>query len=340
MKSNEYWKRRAEARMKASHDRADKTVILIRKAYDKAIKNIDEDIKNIFENFANLDGMTKAEAMELLNERVSNEALKRMIEALPLIQNAEVRQKVKNMISANAYKYRIARKELLKQSIRLEMAKLADQELTLNKTLYGKVIKETYGRCSFDTNKGIGVVLNFGKIPERRVKQILKEDWSGKHYSKRIWGNTAAYGEKVQQTVLEHVMTGNSVQKASADLANATKVGKFNAERLVRTETTYFTTKSDIEAYEDMGIEKLRFVATLDSRTSKICQEHDGDIIPVDEAVPGVNVSPMHPHCRSCTVSVIDDEDYDTRAARGKDGKRIMVPASMTYAEYKKKYLS
>ena len=47
---------------------------------------------------------------------------------------------------------------------------------------------------------------------------------------------------------------------------------------------------------------KVEFVAKLDERTTKECRSHNGNKIKVSEMVPGVNVPPLHPHCRSTTV--------------------------------------
>lgn len=41
---------------------------------------------------------------------------------------------------------------------------------------------------------------------------------------------------------------------------------------LVRTETNYFNNQADAMAYEEIVIDKYVFVATLDNRTSEICQ--------------------------------------------------------------------
>ena len=50
----------------------------------------------------------------------------------------------------------------------------------------------------------------------------------------------------------------------------------------------------------------------------------------------------LHPNDRCTTVPYYEDDEDDEdamRFARDKNGKRIEVPASMKYEEFKKKYI-
>ncbi len=45
-----------------------------------------------------------------------------------------------------------------------------------------------------------------------------------------------------------------------------------------------------------------KYVAKIDSKTSKLCHSLNGKIFKVKDMIPGVNAPPMHPWCRSTTV--------------------------------------
>ena len=96
-----------------------------------------------------------------------------------------------------------------------------------------------------------------------------------------------------------------------------------------------------MKSYNEIGIKKYKYVATLDSRTSELCRELDGKEFEVSKAQTGVNYPPMHPRCRSTTISVIDKTDYSRlkRSARDENGEIQYVPKSMTYKEWKHKYV-
>lgn len=76
---------------------------------------------------------------------------------------------------------------------------------------------------------------------------------------------------------------------------------------------SYFMNMAELRAYEELGIEQYKYLATLDERTCESCSPLDNKIFKVSEAVGGVNYPPMHPHCR-CTTTM--PTDYARRWAR------------------------
>lgn len=105
----------------------------------------------------------------------------------------------------------------------------------------------------------------------------------------------------------------------------------------------FFHNQMELLSYEEADIEKYIFVAVLDKRTSRICQEHDNQVYDRDKAVPGVNCPPMHPWCRSTTVAYDEDADYSKLKRRARNpvtGKTELVPADMTYKEWYSKYVA
>lgn len=79
-----------------------------------------------------------------------------------------------------------------------------------------------------------------------------------------------------------------------------TDIYKYN--HLLRTETSYVVNRADLEVAKNLGIEKRKFVATLDSRTSSKCREQHNKIVYIKDTVIGVNTPPLHPFCRSIMV--------------------------------------
>lgn len=89
----------------------------------------------------------------------------------------------------------------------------------------------------------------------------------------------------------------------AARLAEIMETSKYNAQRLVNTQVSYFMNMAELRAYEELGIEQYKYLATLDERTCESCSPLDNKIFKVSEAVGGVNLPPMHPHCRCTTTS-------------------------------------
>jgi SPP1 gp7 family putative phage head morphogenesis protein len=94
-------------------------------------------------------------------------------------------------------------------------------------------------------------------------------------------------------------------------------------------------------------IRREKYVATLDSRTTPICQSLDGDVFPVGEGP----IPPIHLNCRSIRVPVVDGKKLGKRPAsaatrrelaglRGPARRRAVeklvgpVPAETTYTQF------
>ena len=71
MKNNAYWTRRANLRMEEYHKNSDSTIQKISAAYDKAIKDINEDINKIFYKYQLDSGLPSTEVRESLNSKIS-----------------------------------------------------------------------------------------------------------------------------------------------------------------------------------------------------------------------------------------------------------------------------
>lgn len=337
-RSNRYWEGRAQARMEFYHKNSDKTVYTIIQAYDKAIDNINQEINNIFETYY-FDGvLSPTEARQILNTPITQRELQELKNKITAIDDYKIRRALLNRINAPAYKARITRLEALKENIYVECKKIAEVEIQESTLQHINTINEAYYRHLFDIQKGIGLGFDVSPMPSSTIESILKNPWSGKHFSRRVWGNTDVLASKVSEIVTSGMMGGRSTSKMVKELQDVNMASKFAANRLIRTETTYMANAAEMESYKDAEIDKYRFVATLDLRTSKICREHDGKIYDVKKAVPGENMPALHPFCRSTTIAYLG-EDVDTwldvRIARDSEtGKNYRVWADITYSQW------
>jgi SPP1 gp7 family putative phage head morphogenesis protein len=133
---------------------------------------------------------------------------------------------------------------------------------------------------------------------------------------------------------------GKAPDNAINAIARKFKTAKSQAGRLVMTEQAYFHSLSQKEAFDDLDVEEFEIVATLDSHTSTVCQDMDGQHFPMKEYEPGMTAPPFHPWCRSVTVPYFEDNFTGERAARDAEtGKTYYVPDNMDYKEWYKKFV-
>lgn len=336
MKSNSYWKDRANERMAYYHKNSDETIGKINNAYDKAIEDINKEINKIFFKFQTDSGLSIEEAKTLLNSKISEKELESIRAKIAYIEDKELKQYLMAQLNAKAYNARMTRLEALKESIYINTKKAAEVELKQSELGYINNINKAYYKNIYDIQKGTGVVTEFATMPVSTIEEILKNNWSGKHYSERIWGNSEVLATKLEEVITSGLMSGKSSKKMATELAELSDYGKMAAERLVRTETTYVTNMAELESYKETDIEKYIFVATLDLRTSDECRKMDGKIIEVDKGVPGENLPPLHPWCRSTTRAYFEGMTRRRRARDPETGKNYIIE-DMNYDEWYQK---
>lgn len=341
MQSNKYWEDRANQRMADYHKNNDLTTVKINNAYDKAISDINHDIKRIFDTYTIGSKLDSSEIRKLLNSKISVKEIEDIRAKIDFINDEEIKNYLKARFNSNAYKARITRLEALKNSIYIRSKQIADTELTESNLGYINTIKDAYYKNIYDIQKGIGIGFDFASMPVSKIDEILSNKWSGENYSQRIWGNTDVLAGKLEETITSGLMSGKSMAKIAKELVDMTNYGKMAAERLVRTETTYVANMAELQSYKECDIKKYVFVATLDMRTSQICREHDGKIYEVSKGVSGENLPPLHPWCRSTTIAYMGAEWFKgiQRRARDPQTGKTYVIQNMNYNEWYQKYV-
>ena len=339
MKSSEYWEDAALRREIAIQEGATSTAEEILKLYDEALADIEDEIYRIKRNFQRRFGLDNETATFFLTQAQQEENLKSLIKALEAAPNEQARRDIleyinRDGLSVRAYAARTERYEAVKQSIYARMKKLAVSETALLGTALRKAYKESYYGAMDDTAKGLNFGINFAMLNDDAIDEAINVKWYGARFSERIWKNTDRLAAEAQKLVTKALMSGESLDKTARKLSERFEVEKYNAVTLVRTETAHVHAKADMKAYEELGIEEYKYLATLDYVTCERCQVHDGMVYKLSEAREGVNYPTMHPRCRCTTTMNIN---YSNRRARNPlTGKSELVDGDVTYSEWVK----
>ena len=158
-----------------------------------------------------------------------------------------------------------------------------------------------------DNIKALGLEASFHTINDTLIKEVIKTNWSGLTFSEIIWDkHLPQMKNDLKQILKAGLIRGDSLHDMAVKLNDKVNKGYSNALRLVHTETCWVQNKATIDSYKEAKVKEYEFMAFLDKKTSKECREMDGKRFKIDEAVPGVNVPPLHCYCRSCLVPVIE----------------------------------
>lgn len=342
MNSRDYWERRAAQDMYDRMGTAEETAAEMNAAIKQTSAYLEKEVKAVMRGMQSF-GISEAEAKKILNAAGGDgSALQRLRKAAQQVSDPERREALLNAInSAGAYRYRITRIEELNKDINRRCRELYKTENRHVTSALRNVAEDSYYREIFSIQKGTGLGFSFANFSQQDVDRILRSNWVGGNYSQRIWKDVSGMTARLKNELLVSMLSGRSSEKTARIFQEQFGVNAFCARRIVRTESAYVANAAQKSAYSEAGIDRYRFVATLDSRTCECCAALDGKVFDLAKAKPGTNYPPMHPFCRSTTIADFGDDELKglERRARDKDGNTVKVPAGMTYEQWKEKYV-
>lgn len=283
-----YWEQRSTELMKNIEKGTENTINSLIQAYEKATKDINKEITKIFNNYAKDGVLSKETLKQLLSTKETDIYYKNLLSVINNnITDENIKKKLLAKYNAPAYSYRISRYEALQQNIDVELKKLANIEQQITEIKYIDTIKEGYYHNIYDIQKGTGLGFSFSQIDNRTINLMLNEKWTNNaNFSQRIWNNSEKLGNYLKTQLTADTMSGKSIHKIANELSEYMNVGLYNATRLVRTEVNHFANEAEMLSYEECGIEKYRFIATLDNVTCEHCAELDNRVFNVKDRKP------------------------------------------------------
>ena len=325
-------------------DKAEKQADQFDKVYQEAKTYLDKEINKIFDKFQRDYGLSQVDARQVLKNMKDKKDLNELRKVLEARPNDPNIQRLLADLDSPAYSFRMKRLERLSDDLDRMRESIYHSEKTGSDAFYSDLMKDSYYKATFDLQQQTGLAYGFSGLPESEIKHLQSFSWldDGSTYSTDIWKNTGKLTSSIKDELLISLMTGRDTRETAQAIADRFNVGQNDARRLVRTESAFFHNQMELLSYEEADIEKYIFVAVLDKRTSRICQEHDNKVYDRDKATPGVNCPPMHPWCRSTAVGYDEDADYSKLKRRARNpvtGKTELVPADMTYKEWYSKYV-
>ena len=338
MKSKAYWVQRAVEVETYLQSQADSVKDGVIKAYERAIKNINNDIEKTFKAYISTD-IPEKEARRLMSIADSDKQYEELLELYAETDDKTVKKEILNRINAQAYGARISRLEGLKRNVYIYFRHVANEAIKEQKKLYDSAVKTAYYTNIFDTAQGLNCGIDFSLVPQKAVNMVLREPWHGHNYSERVWIHNDRFIQAVGQTIEDGIISGHSVSRMTdklIDYVKDTAPGgiRTSAETLVRSETAHFMNQGQKMAYEEIGIKQYRFVAALSELTCDRCGSLDGSVFDTDKAIEGENFPPIHPRCRC--VTIMADVNLTSRIARDPlTGENYKVDGSMTFDEWK-----
>lgn len=342
MRNNAYWANRMRILEEALLDKSYGYVQNLEAQYEKAIREIEAQIKVWYQRFASANGISFAEARKLLTSKELEEFKWTVFDYIKNGQNNAITGAWAKQLENASARVHISRLDALKLQLQHQAEVLhGAQSETLTKAL-NDLYANGYYRTAFEIQKGLGVGWSLHGLTDAQIKKVLARPWTtdAQTFSDRIWANKEALVNNLNTQLTQMIMRGTAPDKAIKSIANQFNVSKSKAGRLIMTESAAFANLARKDCFDSLGVEKFVIVETLDKETCPLCGQLDGKVFPMSEYQVGVTAPPFHPWCRGTTAPYYDDmDDLITRAAKDDDGKTYEVPENIDYETWKKKYV-
>lgn len=330
LSSEEYWRKREEEALKhyikqeAEYDKQ------IEQIYRDMLDGVQKEIDSFYGKYAKNEGITMAEAKKRVS-KLDIEAYER--KAKKYVEDARrdrkenggqtnydggyFSQQANEEMALYNLTMKVNRLEMLKANIGLELIK-GHNEL---EAFMGEILQ---GRTQEELERQAGILGKTIRSNSQLMHTIPNASFNNATFSDRIWQYhdlMKADLSKLLQTALIQGKNPRAVAKELRKYLVGDKQGKgarYNIERLMRTELARVQTEAQKQSFEKNGFEMYRFICNENGNTCDICKKaaekesgHGKGIYLVKDMMPGLNASPLHPHCRCSTAAHEDSEDYE-----------------------------
>ena len=342
--SKEYWEARSERTLISNEKSALQYEKDLKKSYQATITRITKEIEAFYGRYAKENKISLADARKRLtpNELMDfNQQAKLYLDEVERLGDKAFTAEYKAYLKELSGKAYVSRIEELTANIRHNIETLSTgYNIGLGQTLQDAYLDGFY-RTMFDVQKQAGFGISFTAPGGKQLEMAIKERWLAQNYSDRIWADKNKMLIQLEQILSQEFVRGRNPKEVSKDFADKMNTSYYNAQRLIRTELNYISNKGSMKAYEESEVvDRYQYLATLDNRTSDICRELDGKIFDLKEGKVGVNLPPLHPHCRSTTIPYFEDNEIEDRVARDEDGagKSYKLGKDVTFFEWVEQY--
>ena len=221
---------------------------------------------------------------------------------------AETMAKVKKAGGTWSYANQSAltRSRGLFEQITGELTKLGQKEQALFTQGLGNIYTDQFLRQVYELGQSIPVKANFNRLNPALIKKTLDYPWSGAMFSDRIWQDKETLGKNLRVGLTQSMILGEGIPEITARINKGIETSQYNAERLARTETKRVTYVAHNDAYEDIGVNELKYYTAGEKSSSTVCSICKADAGKIYKRGEEPTL-PRHPNCKCVYIPHVPD---------------------------------
>lgn len=294
-----YWEDRAKEIIKEETLSDQEMSKEIERIVNEMIEDIEKEISAFYARYATREGISLEDAKKKID---AVDVIKFANQAKKYVDTQDFSDRANEELRAYNTKMYVSREELLKAQIGLLVtytyAKLESQMHNYLESAYYRALKQQ-----------AGILGDTLQVASTDVKAIVLAPFQNSNWSRRLWRDMRKTRIQVQRAVTHVIIRGRHPYEFVKELRKESGNSTYEIRRLLITETARVQTiATKKHMLENQGPDaEYKYVAKLDSKTTKTCRGLNGKVFKVKDMKPGVNAPPMHPFCRSSVVPYVGD---------------------------------
>lgn len=337
-----YWQKRFEMLEQAQHNKSASYYKNLEKAYIQTMQEMEKDIARWYQRFAKNNEISLDEAKRLLKSDELREFRWTVEEYIEYGKKNAINQQWMKQLENASSRVHISRLESLQLQLQQHVEKLYGGQIDGFERLMKETYQTQYYHTAFEVQKAFEIGFTLQALDETKLTKVINKPWTadGRTFSQKIWRDRNLLLNTLHTELIQSMARGEAPDRMISSIARKMNTSRSNAARLVMTESAFFSAVAQKDVFGELDVERYEIIATLDSKTSDICQSMDGKVFKMTDFEPGVTANPFHPRCRTTTAPYFADEfNISERAARDADGKVYYVPSDMKYHEWKERFI-
>lgn len=302
-KNKDYWLKREQNHIELMKKNDRDMAKLMNDKLDIMQKNVEKEI------LANMERYTKGQNVDQkeLFKRVSEMDVKAFEKrAKQLVKDKDFSDQANYDLKLYNLKMRMSRLEMIKSNVNLDIISgMNDIEKEMTDNARKLAYKE------LERQSGI-LGETVGKSFIKDINTLLNASLSTAKFSDSIWQYQTQLRNDVETLLTKFITTGVNPRVLAADLKKAFDVTKYQAERLMRTETAKIQGDMQIKMYQEFDITEYGIIA--EPTACHKCTSLTDKTFKVGEELAGDNMVPLHPNCR-CTSYPVTEANKNTPKA-------------------------
>lgn len=294
-----YWEDRAKEIIKEETLSDQEMSKEIERIVNEMIEDIEKEISAFYARYATREGISLEDAKKKID---AVDVIKFANQAKKYVDTQDFSDRANEELRAYNTKMYVSREKLLKAQIGLLVtytyAKLESQMHNYMESAYYRALKQQ-----------AGILGDTLQVATTDVKAIILAPFQNSNWSRRLWRDMRKTRIQVQRAVTHVIIRGRHPYEFVKELRKESGNSTYEIRRLLITETARVQTIATKQhMLENQGPDaEYKYVAKLDSKTTKTCRGLNGKVFKVKDMKPGVNAPPMHPFCRSSVVPYVSD---------------------------------